>query len=72
MNGKHSFLSGYDDAWDSGSNGVGGHAPVAVITTLGCPHCKRVRTPVFDGRPEVTAAWMALLLSGFARCGLLH
>ncbi len=42
MNGKHSFLSGYDDAWDSGSNGVGGHPPVAVITTLGCPHCKRV------------------------------
>ena len=48
MNGKqqHSFLSGYDDAWDTGSNGVGGHPPVALITTLGCPHCKRVRTHV--------------------------
>ncbi len=52
MNGKHSFLSGYDDAWDSGSNGVGGHPPVAVITTLGCPHCKRVRTPVSCKRPD--------------------
>ena len=46
MNGQRSFLSGYDDAWDSGSTGVGGHPPVAVITTLGCPHCKRVRTPL--------------------------
>ena len=40
MNGKHGFT--LDDAWDAGSNGVGGHPPVALITTLGCPHCKRV------------------------------
>ena len=44
MNGKHGFSN--DDAWDAGSNGVGGHPPVAVITTVGCPHCKRVQEPL--------------------------
>ena len=43
MNGKHGFAN--DDVWDTGSNGVGGHPPVALITTLGCPHCKRVQAP---------------------------